>query len=91
MYEGWGAQKFDRRVFPILRDEFGNLYRITHFGPFAQVSGQARPGVAIEPSASLIDVLVFERPIDAARKLSLTLPGTGIGQPGSFRFTLPVQ
>jgi hypothetical protein len=89
VYAGWGAHSFERRFWPLLKDEHGNTYRINHFAPFSEVIGQAKSGTAIEPGGTLTDVLVFDRPVATAHELRLILPGEAVGRAGSFRFTFP--
>jgi hypothetical protein len=89
VYAGWGAHNLDGGVWPLLRDEHGNIYRINHFAPFAEVVGQAKSGTAIEPGGALTDVLVFDRPVATARELRLALPGQAVGRWLWFRFSFP--
>jgi hypothetical protein len=76
-----------------LKDEHGNSYRMSTFGDGAKVFWEKEPGSgkgyftqigadSIHPGKSLTDVLVFEKPIAAAKTLTLALPGWNLRQEG---------
>lgn len=44
---------------------------------------------SIYPEKVLSTALVFERPIDAAKYLRLTLSGKAVGEEGELRFEIP--
>jgi len=71
-----------------LADEHGNSYSVRHFGIGAFIRGEARPD-PIYPGRAVSDVAVFERPVDAATTLYLTLPGDRLGLDEEIRFAIP--
>ena len=72
-----------------LKDNLGNGYSRVTFGFGTDVVGQAQ-SQALYPGKFVDDVLVFERPIDKAEFLLLTLSGDNVETPGeSVVFVLP--
>jgi hypothetical protein len=92
-YTGWAPGGIGRRVadaqWATLIDEHGNAYK-----PLGHVFGLARQrdeGAAIRPGEDTAETLYFERPIAAATRLTLTLPGAAIGVDGSLTLQLPAN
>jgi hypothetical protein len=78
-----------------LTDELGNKYKImtiiTEAGIPAKIKGQIPAGdsIRIRSDETGGDVLVFERPVPAAKTLILTLSADRYGGAGSIRFEIP--
>jgi hypothetical protein len=69
------------------RDDAGNEYDRGAFGFGATPVGRTVSGTAVREKP-VEDVLFFDRPVDTARRIDLTLPGSGVRQPGSFHFRI---
>lgn len=90
-YRTWaGADYSLRRDYATLVDEHGNVYARMNFGlgnePVARTSRRS-----MRPGESVADVLVFQRPVDAASVLRLEMPGGNIGGEEMIRFEIPVE
>jgi hypothetical protein len=85
-YTGWAARPAGVK----LVDSTGQPCEMKSFRT-AVVLGQKRQATTIEPSGSIEDVLLFQRPAEATESLVLTLPGLALGQPGSVRFQIPMS
>ncbi|MEO2091271.1 MAG: hypothetical protein ABGY75_17560, partial [Gemmataceae bacterium] len=66
-------------------DDAGNEYDRGAFGFGATPVGRTVSGTAVREKP-VEDVLFFDRPVDTARRIDLTLPGSGVRQSGSFHF-----
>lgn len=91
VYKTWRGDLMELKVSPaVLTDNLGNVYRRITFGlgtmPFGGVGD-----VSIYPGETIRDVLVFERPVDAATKFTLKLPREALGDTGSLEFELVRQ
>lgn len=73
-YESWAAHSFSFRGKAELVDNFGNRYKRVDFGFGERVKGACDEHETIDPGKTVIDILVFERPIEKAEWLQLTLP-----------------
>jgi hypothetical protein len=90
-YQGWTGKKynFDRELdFATIKDNFGNQYKRIDFGIFLSPFGSVSEEAAIYPGKSIIDVLVFQRPIETASYLDLELPAANYGGEGAIRFRI---
>jgi hypothetical protein len=92
-YDGWAFRS--RNV--SLADDVGNAYSMVHFGGGTFALWIPAPGQgfsrqidssAIHPGTTLTDILVFERPIKAAKTLTLTLPRANFGGRGTIRLKI---
>ena len=89
-YRTWGAKSLSmRRDFAKVRDEYDNFYKRLDFGFGNKPTGRTEQA-SIRPGESMTDVLIFERPVDAARFLHLELPGANFGGEGMIRFEIPL-
>jgi hypothetical protein len=80
-YETWSERMGLVGSPAILRDDVGNRYRKISFDFGTDVVG-ANDGDSIYPGKSIVDVLVFEPPVAAAKYLDLELDGANVGQEG---------
>jgi hypothetical protein len=69
---------------PALKDELGNGYTVIPLGLFLYDKDVSLGGESLSGSASIYPgkahrtVLVFEKPVEAAKELRLTMPGAGV-------------
>lgn len=90
-YNTWRGESFDIDGAATATDEFGNRYRRVGFGLSDYPKGAIESFESIYPGKSIDDVLVFEVPIDRARKIRLKLPKQAIGGSyGDLRFEIPI-
>jgi hypothetical protein len=88
-YLGWMASFASASgITAKLTDENENDYRMSYFPASTSVKG-AKTSESIYPGKTHEDAIVFERPVDSAQRLMLTLSGKGLGQDGEFRFEIP--
>lgn len=88
-YKPWAGNFLRARCF--LEDEFDNKYKLIAPGLGDRIIGQVADTVSIYPGKELDDLLVFELPVDAAKKLTLTLPGDVVtGGAGVVRFRIDI-
>ena len=73
-----------------LMDDAGNQYRQINFGIGVKIQGQSEDNPSIYPGKTLQDVLVFERPVSAAKTLKLSLPGDNVNWNQDLTFVFPV-
>lgn len=71
-----------------LQDDLGNQYRGIDFDLFTEVSGQVKHATLYSGSP-VSDLLVFQRPVQGAKSLLLTLPLSRIGERGKLTFRIP--
>ena len=71
-------------------DEHDNLYSLVSFGVGTKVVGPTAPR-AIYPGKSINDMMIFERPIDGAKKITFDIPGTSFGTGGSETITISLE
>lgn len=86
VYAGWGGGIYGTGGTSLV-DSFKTPYLVKLFSG-GIVEGQQRE-VSLFGGEPLRDVLVFERPVDAADYLRLSLPGAALGQDGTVRFEIP--
>lgn len=72
----------------LLRDEHGNEYR-TFYGSTTSDLVGGIGYASLYDGQTATDLLVFERPVAAAERLELDLPGAKVGVKGDFRFLIP--
>jgi hypothetical protein len=89
-YDGWQKrfQLADRSA--KVADDLDNAYDALGFG-INKIPYQKAGVVAIYPRSSIYDVLIFEPPVDAAKSLSITLPGSAVDLADTFKFTIPLR
>lgn len=75
-YESFGGRWLDQAAQRRARltDDAGNTYPAAHFRPGTIPDGAVDRVAEIYPNTMITDVLVFSRPVDAAKVLTLTLP-----------------
>jgi hypothetical protein len=89
-YRSWHPEVVTGGDVAILRDEFGNTYKGLRFGVGVEPIGRVK-SASVYPGQSIVDVLVFELPIDKAKQLDLELPGENIGVSEVIRFRLDAR
>ncbi len=87
-YAGWGGGIYGTGGTNLV-DNLQNPYLVKLFSG-GIVEGQHRD-VSLFGGEPLRDVLVFERPVEAADYLRLSLPGAALGQEGDVRFKIPLR
>jgi len=88
-FSTWRGADFSfRRDFGSLTDDKENVYRRINFGLGRKPVGGA-DSESIYPGKTITDVLVFEKPVDAAKWLHLELPAGNFGGEGMIRFEVP--
>jgi len=91
-YNSWSGKLFSiTRDFATLKDNFGNFYKRIGFGLGSYPVGSVERSASIYPNKSIIDVLVFEVPLDTAKYLDLELPATNYDSEGAIRFRIPIK
>lgn len=88
-YSSWTADRYsfgDRSA--KLSDEHGNRYKRITLSLGDTVEGQTS-SASIRPGDNITDLLLFEEPIDAAKKLRLELPASAFGGEGYLRIEIP--
>ncbi len=85
-YEGWGSSGRSKS-FVQATDGKGNTYKLKHF-PKAIVEGRHTKAVSMYPGETVEDLMVFERPLPAAKYVRLVLPASVVGKKGDLRFEL---
>jgi len=85
-YEGWGTSGRSKS-FVQATDDKGNTYKLKHF-PKAVVEGRHTQAVSLYPGETVEDLMVFERPLPAAKYVRLVLPASVVGKTGDLRFEL---
>lgn len=100
-YRGW-QDDFQQTGLPRvkLEDEHGNTYRqvryngtvqpfIVRRGDQSQAHYRCVTTWDLRPGYMTTDFLIFERPVDAAKTLTLTLPADNLGHRGEFKLQFP--
>jgi hypothetical protein len=77
-----------------LKDEFGNEYRQITYGPGSRVlfnngGTLAADDASIRPGFLIVDCLVFDLPVGAAKTLTLRLPLANVGEEGFVTLNVP--
>lgn len=89
VYKTWRADAYDWGAAPaVLVDEHGNTYRRVAFGIGTVPVGGIDTDETLYPQKSVIDVLVFERPVDKAQRITLKLPLKALGGDGIWECEL---
>ena len=86
-YKSWRGSLFRSNC--KLTDEFDNRYRVMDFGidkPLGSVEDES-----IYPQKQIVDVLVFEKPIDKAKSFKLELDGQSLWLDDTLRFKFPTS
>jgi hypothetical protein len=87
-FKGWGPNAATPGGSASLTDELGNSYKPIRFEVPFRVVGQLSGATTARPGEPVTDVLVFERPVGAARKVTLSLDASNAGGSGDIRFLL---
>lgn len=88
-FDGWPEQPSFRGANFTVVDEHGNKYKSINFGALATKVGDDS-GKTIEPNSMRGALVVCEKPIPLAMKLTIDLDGKAIGQPGT-RLTWTIE
>jgi predicted RNA-binding Zn-ribbon protein involved in translation (DUF1610 family) len=89
-FERWQGESFTTSA--SLRDDLGNKYKQISFGILTNLSElEIHDRASIYPGKTIEDILVFEQPIDAAKKLTLTLQGKNLEAKSDFTFSIPMS
>lgn len=90
VHSGWGGRAAAAHGVS-LRDNHGNRYKPGAF-PGRAIKGQ-QSNVSLYADEPVHDILVFERPVEAAEYLRLTLPASAVeqGGKGMLRFQIPTD
>lgn len=75
----------------ILKDNLGNSYKRMHFGFATMPNDAIERETPVYPDASILDAIVFERPLESAEYLELTLPAKNYGGEGVILFRIPAS
>jgi len=89
-YRTWGGEALAFREGARLSDNFGNSYRLVHFGFGTRVAGSIE-SESIYPRQAIQDVIVFEEPIARAEFLYLELPAAHFNGSGMLRIQIPAS
>jgi len=87
-YTGWAGAGLRARHYAKLGDEHANSCARVTSGITSRVEGQVVKRTAIAPGKALDDLLVFERPVEAARELRLELPLEAAGRKGKLHLLI---
>jgi|CXWL01.1.fsa_nt_gi hypothetical protein len=90
-YKSWAGAVVSFDVdFATLEDELKNQYKRVDFGFMCKVEGRSEDE-SLYPGKVATDLLVFEVPVDGARKLDLELPLKNLGGKGTLTYSVPVE
>ncbi len=88
-YHGWDIAGIGSRA-PEAADEHGNKYQhVSHSSLMTSLKGRGKTGAINPGDPPISDVMCFQRPVDAATKLTLTLPSLLAGEKGRHVFEIP--
>jgi hypothetical protein len=89
-YETWGGiNPLINEHIPRLTDNFGNQYKTISFDLVTEVKDKLKRE-SIHPGKKIVDVIVFEPPLENAKYLDLALPTSAFGGKGKpLRFRIP--
>lgn len=88
-YNGWMSDFASLSgINAVLTDDKGNKYKQISFSGFLEVTGTEASG-SLYPGKTLTDAIVFEEPVDAAQRLTLTLSQKAFDKDGNFSFSIP--
>lgn len=85
-FRGWGSNMF--MAFAFLKDDLGNQYKMVDLGVTNEFPGKIK-SESIYPGKAVLEVLVFEIPIDKASSFSLILKGGNVGEEGDLVVKFP--
>jgi hypothetical protein len=75
-----------------VRDDVGNVYKLANREQSGGILIHAfRSDKMVYPGSAVIDELVFDRPVDAAKSLTVALTGSSAGIEEDFEFTIPMK
>ncbi|MDY0168349.1 MAG: DUF4339 domain-containing protein [Thermoguttaceae bacterium] len=86
VHSGWAGRAAAAHEVSLV-DNHGNPYKSKSFTG-AMIDGQ-QSDTSLYADEPVLDVLVFERPVDAAKHLRLTLPASAVNHEGMLRFEIP--
>jgi hypothetical protein len=86
-YKGWHGLLDAATV----TDDVGNTYTVAKHDQGTWVDNAVIGGQMLYPKDSVIDVLTFDRPVDAAKSLTLKLAGSPAGLTDDFTFEMPMS
>lgn len=86
VHSGWAGRAAAAHEVSLV-DNHGNPYKSKSFTG-AMIDGQ-QSDTSLYADEPVLDVLVFERPVDAAKHLRLTLPASAVDHEGMLRFEIP--
>jgi hypothetical protein len=69
-----------------LSDNHGNIYKRIDFG-LVDIVGAAKRNASIHPAETISDVIVFERLVDKATSVTITMKGKNVGAKEDLRLT----
>lgn len=72
-------------------DDAGNVLKPVEFGRGYHAEGQIVGTRAAYPDVPLYDLLVFERPANAAKAITIEAPASLVGQPGTVRLRVSTR
>jgi hypothetical protein len=75
-------------AFSSLTDDNENTYKRINFGSTTRIVGGVE-NESVYPGKAVTDMLVFEKPVDAAKWLHLELPAKNFKGEGVLRFEIP--
>jgi hypothetical protein len=88
-YDGWGRRSgFDEGPQATVIDNYKNSFR--KFVTSDDVEGQ-KGFESIYPGKIIEDILVFQKPIDKCRFVTLSLPGRHVDEKGVFAFDISAE
>ena len=88
-YRSWRDDSFGRSDSATLTDVHCNAYRKVDFGFGKKPAGAEDEVGAIYPLKSIVEVLIFEKPVDTFGHLLLKLPLSNLGECGDLYFKIP--
>lgn len=86
-FDSWAGDRLNMGSKATLKDEYDNGYKRIVFEGGMLIAGN-KDHDSIYPDNFIIDRVVFERPINKAKKLTLILPGKNIEQEGDIKIEL---
>ncbi|MDW8244713.1 MAG: hypothetical protein RMJ88_16010 [Thermogemmata sp.] len=89
---GWGRILHPNSERAGLKDDIGNSYALIKFNLGAYPLGAVNEkSESIYSDKPISDILVFERPVAAAKYLDLNLPAKNFGETGEIRFRISMD
>jgi hypothetical protein len=90
-YHGWDWPALNSDAIS-LTDEHGNKYRLHDYLNISRIVKDRAKGGAVNPCDEPVrDVLLFERPVSAATRLTLVLPSLVSKDGGLYHFEIPAD